>query len=502
MKRILRTISVLVTLSIMLTALSGCGSSSDVTKVTMVTIKDYYTTALQEVANEYNQQHPEAKVEIQIIGSNDTYSQNFITKISTDRKTAPDIIHTNLIKGNSEGDMITKGWLLPLDELLEEENPYNDNKTVREGFTDEYYLARAVSSVGKVGYLPFDHVGVGFFYNKDIFDKENISVPTTYEELDAALSKLEEAGYKNPLGATAHLTYIANTLLDWGFRDMETQFLTLPGDAAYDEKTMSGNLDVKYSPDDPKFDATAVFNTEKILAYVDKNGVDNPITKKVWETTKMILKHCPEGWINPDDSQTYSQFIAQKVPVFISGSWNVGSLVKDISQLPDDKKFSWSTFQFPGFEEADPAFLGEPRGVLLAGHKLGIVDKPETNNTEIAKDFLKYLYSPQTASKVYSITLEKGELIQGPSLIEGVSLSDEMVSYLNGFEPSGAVSGALNAFIGMNKAGDEALMNSVKYDYVEGNISYEEFIEKTNEITKSYIEDMKKTNNYDLDPAT
>lgn len=502
MNKILKATASVLALSMVLGALSGCGEKANTTKVTMVTIKDYYTTALQKVAQEYNQQHPGTTVEVQVIGSNDAYSQNFITKISADKKTAPDIIHTNLIKGNSEGDMISKNWLLPLDELLDEENPYNEGKTVREGFTDEYYLSRAVSTVGKVGYLPFDHVGVGFFYNKSIFDKVGVEVPTTYEELDAVLTKLEEAGYQDPLGSTAHLTYIANSIADWGFRKIEPQFLTLPGDAAYDENTMAQNLNIQYSADDLSFDSNAIFNTEKILAYVNENGVDSEVTKKTWETTKTILKHCSAGWNNPDDGQTYNQFIAQKVPVFISGSWNVGSLVKDISMLSDDKKFEWGTFQFPGFGDNDPNFEGEPRGVLIAGHKLGITNKDDEKQAEAAKDFLKYLYSPEVASKVYSITIEKGELIQGPSLIKGVELSDELKSYLDGFEANGAMSGALTTLIGMVKAGDEAKMNALKYDYIEGNITYDEFIKEVNELTKAYIEDMKKTNNYDLNPAT
>ncbi len=502
MNKLSKIAAVFMSASMVMPTLSGCGSGDNANIVTMVTIKDYYTTALEQVAADYNKDHPDTKVQIQVIGSNETYSQNFITKVSTSKNTAPDIIHTNLIKGNSEGDMINKGWLLPLNDLLEEENPYNESRTVREGFTDEYYLARAVSSVGKVGYLPFDHVGIAFFYNKTIFDKEGITVPTTYEELDAALIKLEKAGYKDPLGATSHLSYIANSLADWGFRDMETDFLTLPGDAAYDEETMSQNLDVVYSPDDLDFDAEAIFNTEKILAYMYENGVDSPVTKKTWETTKKILEHCPEGWTNADDGQTYNQFIAQKVPVFISGSWNVGSIVKDISELPEDKKFEWSTFQFPSLAEEDPEFEGAPRGVLLAGHKLGIVDKGSSKQTEVAKDFLKYLYSPEVATNVYKITLENGELVQGPSLIDGVELSDELSSYLDGFEAAGAMTNQLAKLIGMNKAGDEALMNSVKYDYVEGKIDYDEFVKKTNEITKAYVEDMMKTNNYDLDPTT
>ena len=250
-------------------------------KIVLATIKDYYTTALQQVAKDYNALHKETEVEIQIVGSNDQYTQLFTTKINSDKSTAPDIIHTNLIAGSTEGDMINKKWLLSLDGLLDESNPYNKGEKVRDGFSDPSYLTQAVSTVGKVGYLPFDLVGVGCFYNKGLFEKAGVKVPETYEDFAAALATLQKSGFQNPLGATAFVNWFGNSLTDWGFRKMETDFLTLPGDALYDEKTMSANTKITYSEKDPNFDSAAIFNTEKILSYVNKNGIDSPIRKKI-----------------------------------------------------------------------------------------------------------------------------------------------------------------------------------------------------------------------------
>ena len=270
MKKTNKAVSGIAALTIAASALSGCGNAGGgKTKITLMTIKDYYTTALNEIAKDYNKKNPDTQIEIQVIGDNGTYSQNFITKITMDKKTAPDIIHTNLISGNSEGDMITKNWLLPLDDFLEEENPYNNGKKVKDAFTDPVFLTQAVSSVGKVGYLPFDCVSVGCYYNKTIFEANNIEVPATYEDFARALEKLRQAGYKNPLGATAYVDWFGASLADWGFRKMETQFLTLPGDALYNEETMKANTEIVYDKDDPNFDVGAVFNDEKIVAYID-----------------------------------------------------------------------------------------------------------------------------------------------------------------------------------------------------------------------------------------
>lgn len=471
-------------------------------KIVLSTIKDYYTTALQQIAKDYTSLHPETEVEIQIMGSNDVYTQSFTTKMNTDKSTAPDIIHTNLIAGNTEGDMINKGWLKGLDELLDETNPYNGGQKVRDAFNDPFYLTQAVSSAGKVGYLPFDLVGVGVFYNKDIFNKAGVAVPETYEDLETALGTLQKAGYQYPLGATAFCNWFGTSLIDWGFRKMEADFLVMPGDGLYDEKTMSANSKISYSSDNPNFDSAAIFNNEKIVAYVNKNGIDNPVTKKIWETQKSILKYCPPGWVNPDDGQTYNQFLAQKVPAFVTGSWNVGKLVSDISKLSDDKKFKWGVFKFPKFKNADQDFQGEPRGLLVPGHKLGIVNKGDDDLYYRTADFLKYMYSPDIAAKIYDITLKHGELVQGPSLIKGVKLSDEINGYLDGFKVAGTMRWELDPLVGCNKKADEPKSNKLRSDYVSGKITYEQYIKGEEDLTKAWVDDQKKTQGYDLDPKT
>ena len=503
MKKTNKAVSGIAALTIAASALSGCGNAGGgKTKITLMTIKDYYTTALNEIAKDYNKKNPDTQIEIQVIGDNGTYSQNFITKITMDKKTAPDIIHTNLISGNSEGDMITKNWLLPLDDFLEEENPYNNGKKVKDAFTDPVFLTQAVSSVGKVGYLPFDCVSVGCYYNKTIFEANNIEVPATYEDFSRALEKLRQAGYKNPLGATAYVDWFGASLADWGFRKMETQFLTLPGDALYNEETMKANTEIVYDKDDPNFDVGAVFNDEKIVAYINGHGIENDVTKKIWETQKSLWKYCTDGWVTPDDGQTYNQFFAQKIPVFVSGSWEVGRIVKDQQKLAEDKKFEWGVFPFPVFETPDQNFEGQPRGLRVAGHKLGIVNKDDEEREKKAADFLKYMYSPEVASKIYKITLDKGELVQGPSLIEGVTFEDEVNEYMKGFECSGTMVNAMGKLAGAWSDTDTAIYNDYRLKYVSDEIDYDTFIAQISSLTRQYVENRKKTLGYDLDPAT
>jgi len=60
---------------------------------------------------------------------------------------------------------------------------------------------------GEILTLPVFATSCGMLVNMDIFEKEGLEVPTTFEELKAVCEKLKEAGYESPLmGANATTT--------------------------------------------------------------------------------------------------------------------------------------------------------------------------------------------------------------------------------------------------------------------------------------------------------
>ncbi len=478
------------------------GANQEKRKIVLSTIKNYYTTALKQVAKDYSELHPETTVEIEIIADNATYAQNFTTKMSADKKVAPDIVHTNLLGVADEGSLIAKGWLLPLDELLDEENEYNDNKKVREAI-DPKYLTLAIGSTGQTTYLPFDLVGLGVYYNKTVFKQLGIEPPATFEDWFAISNQLRDAGYKSPIGASSFSNWVVLALADWAYRKDASQLVTLPGDGRYDESTMSKNKDMNYSPDDPIFDEGVVFDPEKIINYGKNINMNNPVNEKIWNTYKSLSKFFPEGFSNPDDNQTYAQFMAQKVPMYMYGSWQVGTILGDMQKLPDDKKFEWGTFKIPTFAQPDPNFPGQPRSLLVAGHKLGIAQKDDPEQYKRAADFLKYLYSPETTAKVFAITIESGEFVQGPSLVRGVQLSDEINAYLDGFKAEGNLRTEYSEFVGALKLEAETPQKTdAELKFMQDKMDWNTFAEKLTKFTGNVLDDRVKSFGYDLDPAT
>lgn len=484
---------------------SGEGQEKETRKITLATIKNYYTTALLQIADDYNALNPETKVEIEIIADNDTYMKNFKVKMAADKSKAPDIIHTNIL-GEAEGDLISKGWLRSLDDLLMETNEYNHGMLVKDAFRDPTYLTLAVSSAGKTSHLPFDLVGVGIFYNKTIFDKLGLKAPTTYEEWEAVCEELVQAGYDNPIGAGVFNNWVMNSLIDWAYRSDIPQFVSLPGDGRFNGDTMAANVDVEYDPFDPAFDIQAIFDAEKQTIFMNKLDMSNSRNRTVWETYKSIAKYFPENFENPDDGQTYIQFMGQEVPMYITGSWVVGQTLGEMAKLPEDKRFEWGTFQFPGFSDSRDGFEGSPRGLKVAGHKMGIADKGDEDLYERAADFLKYMYSSDVAAKIYDITFANNEYVQGPSLINGVNLSQEVENMLSGFDVVGNMRAELHGLGGNYFSATwfdshpEFVRDAV--DYIKGNTSWTEFAVKLNSYKDQMVQQSIEQQGYDMDPAT
>lgn len=468
-------------------------------KIVLSTINQFYTTALKQVAKDYTALHPETTVEIEIIADGGTYAQNWKTKMAANRKTAADIIHTNLM--GDEAEFTTKGWFTALDGLINEQNPYNDNKKVRDAI-DAKYVNMAMNATGKTAHLPFDLVGLSLYYNKDIFKKVGIKAPTTYQELINVCQKLKDAGYENPIGATVFADWMKSSMMDSANRAMIEKMITLPGDGRWDEKAMASNLKVKYSPNNPDFDSMAIIDPEKALLVRRDFDRTSKSSKYIWETYKKVTKYFQQGFLSPDGVGVYNQFLAQRTPIYIDGSWTVGKLSFDVKKLMKDKRFNWATFPFPQLDAA-AGTSAKVRGLLVPGHKLGISQKNDKDLYYRAADFLKYMYSPKVAQKIYEITIDKGELVQGPPLVQGVKVSSEILGYLDGFKVAGSMRWEYGDLeLGTTTQADAPKWSELFMNYVSDKITWDQFVQEKEKLIQNHIKEQQEKMGYDMDSKT
>ena len=476
-------------------------------KVVISVINNYYTAGEKQLALDYMKLHPETEVVVDVVADNDSYNQKLKTTITTDINTAPDIIHGNFITGAlnaSWQNCYDKNYILDLTPMLDETNPYNDNKKVRDVFKAND-ITRSISGTGgKMGTLPFDFVGIGFFYNKTVFDKMGLTVPTSYEDLVADCKTLKEKGYKAPIAASAESTWVENMIADTAYRSIETQFLSLPGDAVYDASTMSANTKITEDQvNDPTFDLYAVMNDEKICAFVKKNGVNTALNKTVWSQFANLAQYFQQNWVSPDSAKVLTDFEGQNSPILCSGSWNVGKLVSEIGQLPTDKQFEWGTFSLPGFKNPPAGFTAPMRSLYVFGNQMGIIKKSDADHEARVKDLLKYWYSPKQAQMMYEVTLSSGNYVQGPPAIQGVTLSDENKLRLSGFISEGSVQG-WGTLVGQTEClqADIPTYNNICNELTDNKITVDSFLNQLNTLVTKYNDDKIKKNGFDLDPKT
>ncbi len=475
--------------------------------IVLTVINNFYTAGEKKLAEDYMKLHPETEVVVDVVSDNDAYVTKMQTSLSGDKKNAPDIVHGNFaanVFGGSIAVGTDKGYFYDMTNMLDETNPYNDGKKVKDVFEEaDLVLARNNSGGTTLGFLPFDKCGISFFYNKTIFDKLGLEAPNTYEGLVKVCETLKENGYDAPISAGAESEWLINFLADACYRKAEDQFLIMPGDGLYDENTMSANANFKFDENNLDCDAFVVDSLEKQAIYAKENGVNTKENKQIWTLFQNLAIYFTQNWIAAEGSQVISDFESQNSPILLNGSWNAGLILSDIAQLPAEDQFDWATFNIQSFENTPEGFSQKIRGLYVLGNAMSIIQKDDNDHMERVKDFYKFWYSPTQAKICYEETLSNGNYVQGPSVIKGVELDADLNAKLEGFIATGNVR-TWSWASGQTRTlqADKPMYNDLISRLSEGSLDVDSFLEQLDPIYNTYNEDGIGSAGFDLDPAT
>jgi raffinose/stachyose/melibiose transport system substrate-binding protein len=203
---------------------------------------------------------------------------------------------------------------------------------------------------GRMFAVPFAAVSHAVYYNKDIFAKENLQVPQTWDEFIAVCEALKSKGY----------TPLANGVADeWDI--LETFFLgMLPSFVG------GGEERVKYESGAKKLNDAAFVDAFSAFAQVSP--------------------YLPQGFeaVTYNDSQAL--FNTESAVMFADGSWTIS--------VYDGVPFNWGLFALPGRKASDTKISFHP--------DMAITMNTATKHPEEAKAFLTWLCTEQgaaTASK-------------------------------------------------------------------------------------------------------
>jgi len=353
---------------------------------------------LQNEIKMYNDSQQEIKVELIGAPWND-FTPKLQTMLASN--TLPDVISIQ-----SEADYVSKGLMLPLEDLIKKDN-LDMNRFVPGAIQPAYD--------GKIYGLRHDAAAWLLFYNKDMFEQAGMPTPpatgwTIDQFMDAAckLSKPEQTQWG---------MHNLNWVMEFLIRGQGMPYLEMVGEAP------------KYQIDDPK-----------TLAFYQKVG--DFINKQ----------NCQP---NADQNQSLGgsdPFLAGRAAMSLNGNWAFGN-------VKENAKFNWDVAPIPGLkqtnfgmkigigktsknQEAAWKFLKwltyEPEATRYRSEKgMGM---PAINDQQAIDTFLKGASAPPSLPEVYKVLSNKENtlpVVEFPGMSEANNIitpaTDEV---MNGLAPA------------------------------------------------------------------
>ncbi|MGW1846658.1 ABC transporter substrate-binding protein [Streptomyces sp. NPDC001966] len=370
--RILRGIALVSALALGVTA---CGGSDDGSEQKPVSAGDVqaaldkggditvwaWEPTLKTVAADFQKKYPKVKVNLVGERSGDKHYTALSNAISAG-KGVPDVAQVEYFALGQYS--LTKG--------LTDLAPYGAGKLAPKYTAGPW---NAVSDGDKIYGLPMDSGPMALFFNKEVFDKYKIAVPTTWDEYVEAARKLHEADPK---------AYIASDTGDGGFT---TSMLWQAGSRPYKLDGTKVGIDF----DDAgakKFEAVwQKLLDEKLLA---------PVT----------------GWT--DD--WYKGLADGTIATLASGAWMPANFVSGVPNA----KGKWRAAALPAWTKGDKA-SAENGGSSLAVPALG-------KNKELAYAFAKYA----NADDGVATRIAQGAFPATKAELESASFQNKKFDYFGG----------------------------------------------------------------------
>ncbi|NHM32466.1 sugar ABC transporter substrate-binding protein [Bacillus sp. C11] len=167
----------------MLVLLAGCSTAKTqgtdgkvVLKLLMEQVPD--SDIVKKMTKDFNKENPNIKIDIEML-SYDQIRDKLVSSFLAP-KSSYDII---VVDNPWMYDFASAGYLEPLDKRIKNAKNYD--------FEDFSAPLRKIATVkGKVYGIPFYNYATGVIYRKDEFEQNNIAVPKTLDELQAAAKKL------------------------------------------------------------------------------------------------------------------------------------------------------------------------------------------------------------------------------------------------------------------------------------------------------------------------
>ena len=317
---------------------AGTGLAASKTTLTLGSWRVDDVEAVKKLTTAFTKRYPNIEIKFNPTNPPD---YNAVLRTQLTGGTGPDLMYLRSFKISA--DLYANGFLTPLTDLKGLKNNYTAGS-----------LSPWTNSKGVTYGLPFAAVSHGIYYNIDLFKKNNLNVPKTWEELIAAAKALKAAGV---------IPFSNGSKDQWDMN--EIVFMNLLPD-------FIGGRTSRLEYETGK----VPFNDAKMVA--------------AFQAIKDIAPFLPPGQEGVSYYDAQQLFLTGKAAMFLGGSWDVGFFEKTLAEA--GSPFQWSVFATPA-----PA----ARKTIVCFHPdFGVGVNKASKYQKEAKTFISWLMTSEAAQIV------------------------------------------------------------------------------------------------------
>lgn len=371
-------------------------------------------SGLNKVAAAFEKIHPDTR--IQFVSAPAGMREWLVTQLSSGQ--APDIVAVNV---EDVWQDVQKHWYVPLDQYLDAPNPFaapGAPGSVKwwDMFKYPTPTRGTCAPDGKFYCVTLDMIETGIFYNKDIFNRLQLSEPKDWPEFLELQKKLKAAGY-------IPLLIDKNALTDWGV-DL-TFYQVYAG--------IADILDLRYDPNSGDY-LKGYLDWDEI-AFLHTKGFFSPKDKR-WVETFRILKQWRQYMSKDIGSlDMMKAFVTQRGAML----WDHSGKVNKLSRDPD-MEFRYGIFYLPPIPRSVSKYCdGRPQCVIggsgtqyeVTTTAVGDTDSKLPMETRMEKSerlkrviaFLQFVATPKNADTVVN------EIVSLVPNIKGAEFHSELAPF-------------------------------------------------------------------------